>query len=101
MPSGKETVEEEVPCHFEKPDTLQWFIFFPDQKTTRYCYLKYAVNCITPRAAIMNYVSALQTQTKRPRRSKQDISIHLLLKKRGLLFSGMGLLNPTFSDTIA
>lgn len=26
-------MEEEVPCHFENLDILEWFIFFPDQKT--------------------------------------------------------------------
>lgn len=66
-----------------------------------YCYLKYAVNSVILRATIMNDVSALQTQTERTRHSKQDISIHLLLKKCGLLFSGTGLLTPTFSNTIA
>lgn len=66
-----------------------------------YCYLKYVVNCITLRAAIMSYVSALQTQIKRTRHSKQDISIHLLFKNCGLPFSGMDLLNATFGNTIA
>lgn len=65
-----------------------------------YCYLKYVVNCITLRAATMSYVSALQTQIKRTRHSKHDISIHLF-KKCSLPFSGIHLLNPTFGNTIA
>ena len=92
-------MEEELPRHSENPDILELFIFFPDQKPA-HCYLKYLVNCVTLRVAIINYVSALQTQTKRARHSKQDIPIYLLLKKCGLLFGGMGLLKPTSSNTI-
>lgn len=97
MLSGKQTVEKD-PVTLKTQTYLNSLFSFQIKKLC-YCYLKYVVNCI--RATIMNYVSALQTQTKRTRKSKQDISVHLLLKKRGLLFSGMGLLNLTFSNTIA
>lgn len=93
-------VEDELPNTLKTQTYLNGLFSFQIKRLC-YCYLKYAVNSVTLKAAIMNDVSALQTELERTTHSKQDISIHLLLKKCSLLFSGVGLLRPTFSSTIA
>lgn len=92
--------KRKYPASLKTQTYLNGFFSFQIKRLC-YCYLKYVVNCITLRAAIMSYVFALQIQIKRTRQSKHDISIHLLFKKCGLPFSGMDLLIPTFGNTTA